>query len=187
MLRSSTPWFSGIFGHSDPLCPQRPCQAAGGRRMLPVTRRCGSAAADACPLVGRGHDQGLAWAGEESRRSGVGEGGGGHGATGGGEPLRAVIRELAAWPRNRGPPHGSSMRNRLRTRTSSAHATCACCVRRGVPAVLARCGNDSDHSSPALGKPGAVRRPPAGGGGSVLMGAATRSPARDISWCAVRQ
>lgn len=28
--------------------------------MLPVTRRCGSATADAYPPVGRGHDQGLA-------------------------------------------------------------------------------------------------------------------------------
>src|SRR4029450_3675679 len=67
----------------------------------------------------------------ERARPGVGERGGGHGATGGGEPLRAVLRGLAAWPR--------------------------------------------DPGSPALGKPGAVRRTSAWVVGSDLIGAATRS------------
>ena len=131
MLRSSTPWFFVLFGHSDPLvhgaqarhtraepdgCVGQAAETPGaggtvaaalpsGRRAAhgAFDRRCRSTVADACIPAGRWHDT-LTWACAEGRRAGAGEEGGGHGTTGGGEPLRTVRRGLAAWPRDRGAP-----------------------------------------------------------------------------------
>src|SRR4029453_18118495 len=48
-------------------------EAAGGHRLSPVTRHCGSAVADVCLPARRRHDRGLAWAGAEGCRSVAGE------------------------------------------------------------------------------------------------------------------